>query len=105
MFDFVSPNFENDGLAIDAKFYTGKSPVKEYFDKRKQKFNHDIFKRFLYLNVFVKPDNEMYGVTQDLTKQLGLGKPVMALSVYDLKNHRFLTDQDSDIKQLKEFLK
>lgn len=105
MFDFVSPNFENDGLAIDAKFYTGKSPVKEYFDKRKQKFNHDIFRRFLYLNVFVKPDNEMYGVTQDLTKQLGLGKPVMALSVYDLKNHRFLTDQDSDIKQLKEFLK
>lgn len=105
MFDFVSPNFENDGLAIDAKFYTGKSPVKEYFDKRKQKFNHDIFKRFLYLNVFVKPDNEMYGVTHDLTKQLGLGKPVMALSVYDLKNHRFLTDQDSDIKQLKEFLK
>lgn len=105
MFDFASPKFENDGLAIDAKFYTGKNPVKEYFDRRKKKFNHDIFKRFLYLNVFVKPDNKMYGVTQDLTKQLGLGKPVMALSVYDLKNHRFLTDQDSDIKQLKEFLK
>lgn len=105
MFDFVSPDFENNGLAIDAKFYTGKSQVEEYFAKRPAKFSHEIFKKFLYINMFIEPNSEMYGVTQDLTEKLGLNKPVLAIpQIYDLKEHRFLVSTDPDAILLKEFL-
>lgn len=105
MFDFVSPDFENNGLAIDAKFYTGKSQVEEYFAKRPAKFSHEIFKKFLYINMFIEPNSEMYGVTQDLTEKLGLNKPVLAIpQIYDLKEHRFAVSTDPDVILLKEFL-
>ncbi|MDC2838709.1 hypothetical protein PO252_02415 [Limosilactobacillus mucosae] len=103
MFDFVSPNFTEDGLAIDAKFYTGKTPVDTYFKKRQSKFKHDIFKRFLYINIFVNPSTGTYGVIQDLSNRVG--KPTLTFPyIFDLKNHRFLSKEDGMVKKLEGFI-